>query len=260
MSYGRFDKMVAIPEEEYMQLKKIQPSKDPMQPVKDPMMGKFLTLSNDYKKQSNIMNPYIRNQRQGETLTQMMNVKDALRQRTLSATPRIYQSRAQSLFQFVADKLNMNERGELLTMDGSVIEGSNIADLIQHSVRDRRRNIVPAGWSEFLQTLQANNVPRMILNYDTLSELNQSRTPARHPTKWIYTPPPPKSSNKAKAKVERKSSSTRKRPIRTKREPNYLKDYRTSTPKDKSKREPPYLKDFLIDSPKTPVKKRRKYL
>ena len=79
----------------------------------------------------------------------------------------------------------------------------------------------------------------MILNYNTLEELNQSRTPTRHPAQWVYKPP--NSSNKAKAKVERKSSSPRKRPIRTKREPSYLKD-------------------FNIDSPKTPIKKRRKYL
>lgn len=238
MSYGRFDRMLAIPEEEYMQLKSLQRTKDPME-------NKFQTLSSDYQRQSAIQHPYFRNQRQGETLTQMINVKDAMRQRTLSATPRIYQSRAESLFQFVSDKLNMNDRGELVNPDGSVLEGSNITDLIQHSVRDRRRNMTPTGWSNFLETLRLNNVPRTILNYDTLEELKSPLTPARQVTLKREHSPQQTSQKIKRASLEAKaspnSSQSRKRPLRT-------------------KKEPPYLKDFYLESPSTPLKKRKKYL
>ena len=165
MSGGRFERMVGISEEEYQHLKSLQRSQDPVQ-------NKFLSLSNEYKKQGSIDNPYVRNQRQGETLGQMINLKENLRQRLVDATPRPYKSRVQSLFQFVSDKVNVNARGEVYDKAGAIIEDSNIADLIQHAVRDRRRNITPPGWSNFLELLKENNAPRMILNYDTLDEMH----------------------------------------------------------------------------------------
>ena len=178
MSLARFGRMIAIPEEEYLQLKSLQE-------VNNPLQNKFLSLSNEYHKQSSISDPYVRVQRQGETLNQMINLKDELKRRLLEVTPKPYQSRAQSLFQFVANKLNLNEKGELLNADGSVLSGSNIGDLIQHSVRDRRRNIVPTGWQTFLDVLRDNNVPRMILNYDTLDEM---KSPSSTSTPLKKTP------------------------------------------------------------------------
>ena len=164
MSIGRFERMVGITEDEYRHLKSLQHTNDPLQ-------NKFLTLSNDYKRQEFINNPYVRVQRQGETLGQMIKIKDSLRQRVVDATPKPYRTRTQSLFQFIADKMNVNAKGEVYDKDGAIIEGSNIADLIQHAVRDRRRNMTPAGWSSFLDILRDNNAPRMILNYDTLDEM-----------------------------------------------------------------------------------------
>ena len=160
MATGRFQRMVGIPEDEYQHLKSLRQSNDPLQ-------NKFVTLSSDYNRQGLIHDPHTRVQRQSETLNEMINIKDVLKQRLLDATPKPYQTRAQTLFQFVANKININERGEVLNADGSVIAGSNIGDLIQHAVRDRRRNMVPEGWKQFLHILRENNVPRMILNYDT---------------------------------------------------------------------------------------------
>ena len=165
MPGGRFERMVGISEDEYQHLKSLQRSQDPVQ-------NKFLSLSNEYKKQGSIDNPYVRNQRQGETLGQMINLKDNLRQRLVDATPRPFKSRVQSLFQFISDKVNVNARGEVYDKAGAIVEGSNIADLIQHAVRDRRRNMTPPGWLNFLELLKENNAPRMILNYDTLDEMH----------------------------------------------------------------------------------------
>lgn len=33
-------------------------------------------------------------------------------------------------------------------------------DLVQHAVRDRRRNLTPMGWPEFRHLLQEHNVPK----------------------------------------------------------------------------------------------------
>lgn len=164
MPIGRFERMVGVSEDEYHHLKSLQQSQNPLQ-------GKFLSLSSDYKKQSLINDPSVRVRRQGETLNQMMNVKEDLRKRLTEATPKPYRSRVQSLFQFISDKVNVNDKGELYDSDGKVINDSNIGDLIQHAVRDRRRNMIPSGWNNFLHILRDNNAPRMMLNYDTLDEM-----------------------------------------------------------------------------------------
>ena len=172
MSVNRFQRMVGIPEDEYLHLKSLQQSNNPLQ-------GKFMSLSSEYNQQGHIPNPEIRVQRQGETLNQMINVKEEMRKRLVSATPKPYQSRVQSLFQFMSDKIAVNARGEIYGDDGSVIQDSNISDLIQHAVRDRRRNIIPEGWDMFVNILRDNNAPRMMLNYETLEELAQVRKPMK---------------------------------------------------------------------------------
>ena len=167
MMTGRFQRMYAIPEDEYQHLRSLQQTRDPME-------KKFIDLSDQYKQQDTIPSVTKRVQLQGETLHEIMNVKDELKNRLIAATPKLYQSRASSLFQFIGNKVRVNDKGEVLSSDGSVIAGSNIGDLIQHAVRDRRRNIVPPGWEQFVKILRDNNVPQMILNYDTLEEMKPS--------------------------------------------------------------------------------------
>lgn len=172
MSFGRFERMVGIPEDEYHQLKTLQRTSNPIQ-------DKFLSLQDEYRQESFIKDPQTRVMRQGETLNEMLNLKDELRSRLIQVTPRPYRTRAQSLFHHIADKVSVNARGELKDDDdGTTIDGSNIADLIQHAVRDRRRNIVPTGWKKFLTILRKHNTPQMILNYDTLEEM-QAKSPAK---------------------------------------------------------------------------------
>ena len=179
MSMNRFQRMIGIPEDEFVHLKSLQQTQNPTQ-------NQFLNLSSEYNKQSQITNPHIRVQRQGETLHQMINLKDEMRKRLIEATPKPFQNRVQSLYRFVSDKLNVNAKGEMIDSDGKAIEGSNLSDLIQHAIRDRRRNMIPPGWSKFLEILREYNVPRMILNYETLDELQFKGTIA--PTKAKMSP------------------------------------------------------------------------
>lgn len=168
MPYGRFERMIGIPEDEYHHLKSLQQTNNPVQ-------DKFLSLSNEYKKHEFIGDVEKRVQRQGETLHELMKIKDDLKKRLIASTPRPYRSRVQGLFHFIDDKINVNERGEIKSSDGSLIDGSNIGDLVQHAVRDRRRNIIPEGWNSFVKILKDNNTPRMILNYDTLQEMDGAK-------------------------------------------------------------------------------------
>lgn len=225
MNSSRFERMIGIPEDEYMHLKSLQQ-------VYNPLQNKFQSLSNEYNKQQVIADPYVRNQRQGETLNSMIQMKDDIRQQLVQVTPKPYQSRAENLFNFISNKLTTNGRGEIIDSDGKVIEGSNIADLIQHAVRDRRRNIIPPGWETFKNILKDSNAPRMILNYDTLEEMQSVKTPS------TVTPKPASRASRSRTKAIPKllsSSSSSNRgatavtrtslPPRTRVPPRRLDDY-----------------------------------
>lgn len=162
---SRFQRLLAIPVEEYHHLKSLQRTQNPLE-------DKLQTLSSDYQKHGSIPDAYTRVQRQGETLNEMIEIKDSLRKRLVSMTPKPFQSRAQSLFEFVEDRMKFTDKGEMINSDGTTVEGSNITDLVQHAVRDRRRNIIPEGWSPFLNVLRDSNAPRMLMNYETLEELS----------------------------------------------------------------------------------------
>ena len=183
MAFSRFQRMVGIPEDEYTHLKSLQQATDPVQ-------KKFLSLSHEYQREGFIKNPHVRVQKQGETLNEMINMKEELRNRLVQATPKPYRTRAESLFQYVANKISTNERGEMIDVDGDLIDGSNISDLIQHAVRDRRRNIIPSGWNNFLKVLKDTNAPRMILNYDTLNEINGNQSAVAMKAKKLKSPSP----------------------------------------------------------------------
>ena len=69
------------------------------------------------------------------------------------------------------DKITNNEKGEILDENNSV-EGSNNSDLVQHAVRDRRRQIT--GWQTFLTRIKDSNVSKMVMNCDTLEEMRKT--------------------------------------------------------------------------------------
>lgn len=203
MPYGRFERMIGIPEDEYHHLKSLQQ-------INNPIQNKFLALSSEYKRQESIGDVEKRVQRQGETLNSMMKIRDDLKKRLIASTPRPYRSRVQGLFHFIDDKIDVNEQGEIKTLDGSLIDGSNIGDLVQHAVRDRRRNIVPKGWESFVKLLKDKNTPQMILNYETLAEMER-----------IKSGSPPTATVKQKVKPLKASMLPIKKSVRTKKEPKY---------------------------------------
>lgn len=175
---SRFERMVALPEDEYNLLRNVQQANNPVQ-------QQFSQLSTEYDRQRAIPDPYTRIHRQGETLDAMIRLKDELRDRLKLVTPKPYQSRAESLYDYLKNKLTFTDKGELMD-DGKAIADSNITDLIQHAVRDRRRNITPIGWKSFLSNLQHTNAPKMLLSYDTLEEL---RSPSAYKRSLSSSPP-----------------------------------------------------------------------
>ena len=236
MSLSRFQRMVAVPEEEYQQLKSLRA-------VHDPLQDKFVSLANDYNRQGFIDNVHTRVQRQGETLNAMIKMKNDLSKRIIDATPKPYQKRAQSLFNFLREKLDVNEKGELLDKTGQPISGSHIGDLIQHAVRDRQRKIVPVGWERFLTTLQDENAPRMILNYNTLDEMRRPKTyysKPQSPKSPIHSPHAFTFDARPKIKPKKKTS-----PPDIQEKPNPFSVTPSVRKSDRRKKKPVVLRDYL---------------
>lgn len=167
-----FSKMVAIPIEEYEQLKSSQISSDPL----DQRMKQY---ESEYRQHENIPLPDIQQKQQSKTLHHMLTLAEQIKDRALASTPSTYRRRAQNLFDFINPFIKWNEKGEIMNAFGSPISGSHIEDLVQYAVRDKRRsNINPVGWEFFLQELKEHNVPKMSLGADTIVELDRLRPSA----------------------------------------------------------------------------------
>ena len=88
-------------------------------------------------------------------------------------TPKHYRSRALSLYHSIEPNIKFNDRGELMDESNQPIRDSRAEDLIQHAVRQQRRPFTPIAWSTFVNLLKKHNVPRSMLNRETLDELSQ---------------------------------------------------------------------------------------
>ena len=165
---SNFQRLVAIPQDEYTALLNVQN-------VKQPLGHYFNNLSKEYVTEERETDPYRRLLLQSNTLDQMKQVKEQMRNSLSISTPKPYQSRAKALLQTLESVLKFNSKGEIYSDDGNLIDGSRLEDLIQHAVRDRRRNLTPTGWSDFLTILRNHNVPKSLLNRYTLDEMEESK-------------------------------------------------------------------------------------
>lgn len=161
---SQFQRMIAIPEEEYLQMSIIQNARQPLS-------QQFYSLESQHNKDSQIRDPYRRLVLQSDTLDDMKELKEKMRNYITVSTPKPYRSRAQALFENISSFLRFTERGEVYDKENNLINNSRVEDLIQHAVRDRRRNISPTGWKTFLSLLREHNVPKSILNRDTINEI-----------------------------------------------------------------------------------------
>ena len=218
-----YSRMVVIPQEEYMQLSAVQQ-------VRQPVTQQFYNAEQDYQKNLHGADPHRTVLLQSETIERLKDLKDQMRAYLTISTPRPYRTRAEALFQSIQQHLNVNEKGEVIKDDNTVIESSRYEDLIQHAVRDRRRNFTPTGWSYFVNLLKKHNVPKSSLNRETLDELaSPMKTPMKTPVKASKLKPPTVyKTPMARIKLESDDSLTpkqrrsRSKTKRSRRPPNRL--------------------------------------
>ena len=133
-----FQHMIAIPVEQYNQLTSLQHVGRPAE------QQKMMQLTRAYDQQARVADPTDRLMLQGGTLEEMKDLKEKMRQDLSLGTPKPYRNRALTLFRSLESHVLLTERGELLDEFGEPILHSRVEDLIQHAVRDRRRDFVPA--------------------------------------------------------------------------------------------------------------------
>ena len=159
-----YQRMIAIPQEEYTQLTVVQNARQPL-------TQHMYNLERKFNEESKMVDPYSKLALQSNTLDEMKRFKDQMRQQLQITTPKPYLNRAQALFNSLETFLKYNERGEIYGREGQLIPNSRLEDLIQFAVRDRRREITPTGWKPFLDIMRVMNIPKSILNRNTLDEL-----------------------------------------------------------------------------------------
>ena len=59
--------------------------------------------------------------------------------------------------------VDWNERGELI-IKGHIVDGSNIADLVNDAMR-YRKHFEPRGWEAFAEVLRDSNVPQDLIRH-----------------------------------------------------------------------------------------------
>ena len=114
-----FQRMIVIPQEEYLQLTAIQN-------VKEPLSQQFYKLENKYESSANIGDPYKRLLIQSETLDEMKELKERMRESIKVSTPKPYRNRATALFESINSFIKFNNRGEIFDKEENVIVNSRI--------------------------------------------------------------------------------------------------------------------------------------
>ena len=232
-----YSRMVVIPQEEYVQMTS-------MQQIRQPLAEQVYQTERDYEQNLQIKDPHRSLLLQSETIERLKGLKDQMRHYLNISTPRPYRSRAESLFQSLEPHLNVNEKGEIIKDDNSVIASSRYEDLIQHAVRDRRRNFIPTGWDYFVNLLKKHNVPKASLNRETLDELEKpmSLTPKQQVKK---SPTSQKPSRIPTPKHQVKKTPTSQKPSRIPTPKRWIK----SSPKSFPLSSLSLPKEYLAKSP-----------
>ena len=112
-----------------------------MQQARQTIAQQFYNLEKQFREEERRRDPYQRLLMQSETLDEMKDLKEKMRQDLAVTTPMPHRNRTQALFPSITPFLKFNARGENYNGHGKLISQSR--DLIQHAVRDQQRFYTP---------------------------------------------------------------------------------------------------------------------
>ena len=117
------------------------------------------------------------------------NTQDSIHEDLLSSLPLPLRSRAKVILNHLAKHTNLrwNDKGEII-VNGKVVTGSNINDLIKIQLKDYR-SFHPVGAEVFSQLVQESNVPQSVLTQARRYQIGSGKTP---PLPGKIPPPPGK--------------------------------------------------------------------
>ena len=115
------------------------------------------------------------------------NTQDGIHEDLLSSLPLPLISRAKVILNHLAKHTNLqwNDKGEII-VNGKVVTGSNINDLIKIQLKDYR-SFHPVGAEVFSQLVQESNVPQSVLTQARRYQIGSGKTPPPP----VKIPPPP---------------------------------------------------------------------
>ncbi|ESO90574.1 hypothetical protein LOTGIDRAFT_175819 [Lottia gigantea] len=120
----------------------------------------------------------------------------------LTSVPKTYQGRARMLLEHLEKKTpySWNDKYEL-THGGQVMKGTNVVDIVNDFIRNRKTNNTPFGWEAVMRSLRESNIPREAIGNDRRWELFS--TPQTQPSPPAFETPKKRTSKKQQRK-ERK--------------------------------------------------------
>ena len=129
-----------------------------------------------------------------------------INQLVVDSVPKMFKRKAQLLLSILQDNPNMSwDEDGTVKLYGKPIQGSNIIDLVNGVVRQRKR-IEPTGWQPFAEGLRELNIPQDVIgNRERWDWMHRSpNLPPRTPEEEFITPPPP---NQKRVSTIRKRAS-----------------------------------------------------
>ena len=125
-----------------------------------------------------------------------------LEKRVVESVPKTLQTKARLLIDHLKDAsdLSWNERGEI-SFNGETIQGSNISDLVNETLRIRKQQNTLTGWKEFVSAMKNSNVPNEFIGDKTKWETSVSEDQSPK----LSSSPPITPSSRRRKKRSRKS-------------------------------------------------------
>ena len=113
---------------------------------------------------------------------------------TVASVPSMFRTKATSFLRYLKNnQVHWTDDGSVMIQD-RVIPGSNIIDIVNGAVRDRRKVGLPTGSVPLVRYLKGTNVPREIIGSKKLwhaTSRETQATPATQPLTPPSTPPKP---------------------------------------------------------------------